>query len=106
LGKKKRLSHELSKVDYIQKYLEHVSGALQEILKLDDSEKKRMEEHLRILLEKSRSVSKEELDELKKDYGPKIKRDGSDIDDLEEEQSKVEDYEEPADDKEEKEEEL
>ncbi|MBI5872419.1 DNA topoisomerase VI subunit B [archaeon] len=95
LGKKKRLSHELSKVDYIQKYLEHVSGALQEILKLDDNEKKRMEEHLKAVLEKTRSVSKEELAELKKDYGPKIKREKSDLEDYDDEQSDLEEYDEP-----------
>lgn len=91
LSKKRRLSHELTKVDYIAKYLPHVSGALQEILKIDETEKTRLEEHLRVILEKTRSVRKEDLDELKKDYGPKRKRDMTDIDLMEE------DYEEEAD---------
>ncbi len=81
LGKKKRLSHELKKVDYISKYLGHVSSALKEILTLDDNEKARLEEHLKKILEQSRSIDKEEIDELKKDYGPKLKRDNTDIED-------------------------
>ncbi|MFH2021007.1 MAG: DNA topoisomerase VI subunit B [archaeon] len=90
LGKKKRLSAELSKVDYISKYLTHVSGALQEILKLDDGEKNRLEEHLKVVLEKSRSVKKEDLEELKKDFGPKVKRDSSDVDDWSEDENSSE----------------
>ncbi len=81
IGKKKRLHMELTKVDYISKYLPHVSGALQEILKLDVGEKGRLEQHLKVILEKSRAVKKEEIEELKKDYGPKMKRDDTDIDD-------------------------
>ncbi|MEK6916203.1 MAG: DNA topoisomerase VI subunit B, partial [Nanoarchaeota archaeon] len=37
LNKKSRLKKELSKVDFISKYLPHVSEALQEILKLDEA---------------------------------------------------------------------
>jgi DNA topoisomerase-6 subunit B len=91
LSKKKKLSHELSKVDYISKYLLHVSSALQEILKLDPQEKTRLEEHLKNVLEKTRSVNKEDLEDLKKDYGPKIKRDNTDIDDFEEKEESGED---------------
>jgi DNA topoisomerase VI subunit B len=79
MSKKKKLHHELTKVDYISKYLPHVSGALQEILKLDENEKSRLEEHLKVILEKTRTVKKEDLEEIKKDYGPKLKRDDEDI---------------------------
>jgi len=84
LSKKKRLNTELSKVDYISKYLSYVSEALQEILKLDNNEKSRLEEHLGVVLERSRAVKSDELDELKKDWGPKIKREDTDIEDWEE----------------------
>jgi DNA topoisomerase-6 subunit B len=84
LGKKKRLHKELSKVDYISKYLPHVSGALQELLKLEDSEKDRLEEHLRVVLDKSRAIRKEELEDLKKDFGPKRERINVDLDSLDE----------------------
>jgi DNA topoisomerase VI subunit B len=83
LNKKKRLKKELSKVDYIAKYLPHVSEALQEILKLDSSEKDRLESHLKVILEESRSVKKDELEELKKDFGPKRKFEESEIDKIE-----------------------
>ncbi len=83
LNKKKRLKKELSKVDYISKYLVHVSEALQEILNLEDNEKERLESHLRIVLEKSRSIKKEELEKLKQDFGPKRKRMESEIDKIE-----------------------
>ena len=75
LNKKKRLKHELTKVDYISKYLSHVSGALQELLNLEEDEKIRLETHLKNVLEKSRTVRKDELEQLKKDYGPKLKID-------------------------------
>ncbi|MCM2325106.1 MAG: DNA topoisomerase VI subunit B [Candidatus Woesearchaeota archaeon] len=93
LGKKKRLNLELTKVDYISKYLTHVSDALKEILKLDDGEKSRLEEHLRHVLEVSRSVKKEDLEELQRDYGPKIKRENKDIDDYDDEESDESDSE-------------
>ena len=86
LGKKRRLHQELTKVDYISKYLPHVSGALQEILTLDEGEKARLEDHLRVVLEKTRSIKKEELDELKKDYGPKRKRESNEADNFDEEE--------------------
>ncbi|MEM3374691.1 MAG: DNA topoisomerase VI subunit B [Candidatus Woesearchaeota archaeon] len=92
LSKKQRLKHELTKVDYISKYLPHVSSALQEILKLDENEKQRLEQHLRVVLEKTRSVKMDELEELKKDYGPKIKRES--IEDYEYIENEDEVYEE------------
>ena len=96
LLKKKRLHKELNKVDYISKYLPHVSEALKEILTLDDGEKDRLEGHLRIVLEKTRSIRKDELDQLKQDYGPKYKRKHVDLYENEEENS--EDSEEKDDD--------
>ena len=84
MGKKKRLHKELTKVDYISKYLPHVSSALQEILKLDENEKARLEQHLEVVLEKSRSIKKEELQKLKQDFGPKRERVEVDIDSFEE----------------------
>lgn len=83
LNKKRKLKKELTKVDYISKYLPFVGEALQEILKLDDEERARMEQHLRVVLEKSRAVKKDELEELKKNYGPKRQREHIDIDSLE-----------------------
>jgi DNA topoisomerase-6 subunit B len=83
LGKKKRLKKELGKVDYIAKYLPYVSEALQEILKLDSSEKERLEEHLKVVLEQSRSIKKDELEKLKKDFGPKRIRKESEVDKIE-----------------------
>ncbi|MBN2422718.1 DNA topoisomerase VI subunit B [Candidatus Woesearchaeota archaeon] len=56
LSKKRRLKKELKKIDYISKYLPHVSIALKNILNLDDSQKARLEEYLREVLEKSRSM--------------------------------------------------
>ena len=83
LNKKRRLKKELTKVDYISKYLPFVGEALQEILKLDADERARLEMHLKVVLEQSRSIKKDELDELKKNYGPKIEKDDDDIDSLE-----------------------
>ncbi len=97
LSKKHRLHQELTKVDYISKYLPHVSGALQEILKLDDREKAKLEEHLKVVLEKTRSVKKEELEELKKDYGPKRTREDGDIEDFDESEESEEDMEKDQD---------
>jgi len=71
ISKKHRLKKELKKVDYISKYLPHVSEALQELLKLDYNEKERLEGHLRIILEKSRNIKKLEFEKLQEDYGPK-----------------------------------
>lgn len=81
MAKKNRLSKELMKVDYISTYLPYVSEALQEILRLDEREKARLEKHLRVVLEKSRVVQKDELEELDKDYGPKREREHTDIED-------------------------
>ncbi|MBD3204332.1 DNA topoisomerase VI subunit B [Candidatus Woesearchaeota archaeon] len=61
LAKKKRIKRELKKIDYISKYLPHVSIALKNILDLDDSQKDRLEEYLRAVLEKSRSMKLPEI---------------------------------------------
>jgi DNA topoisomerase-6 subunit B len=61
LSKKKRLKTELKKIDYISKYLPHVSIALKNILDLDDSQKSRLETYLREVLEKSRSMKLPEI---------------------------------------------
>ena len=86
LNKKHRLKKELTKVDYISKYLPHVSDALKEILGLDDNEKARLEHHLGEVLEKSRSIKKDHLELLQADYGPKIERKREDLDSYEEEE--------------------
>ncbi|MFH0874590.1 MAG: DNA topoisomerase VI subunit B [archaeon] len=56
LNKKRRVNQELKKVDYITKYLPHVGIALQELLKLDDKEKARLEENLKEILESTRDI--------------------------------------------------
>ena len=97
LGKKKRLKKELGKVDYIAKYLPYVSEALQEILKLDETEKQRLEEHLKNVLEQSRSIKKDELEKLKQDFGPKRIRQESEVDKIEGLDDIEEDLEEDID---------
>lgn len=54
LRKKKRVAHELTKRSYIEKYIPHIGVALQEILKITDTDKKKTEETLRAVLEKKR----------------------------------------------------
>ncbi len=83
LRKKKRLRKELKKVDFIAKYLPYVGEALQEILDLDEGARERMEQHLRIVLEKTRNIKKDELEELKKDFGPTRHKKKTDLDSLE-----------------------
>ena len=102
LNKKHRLRKELKKVDYISKYLPYVGEALQELLKLEDIERSRLEAHLKIVLDKSRSIKRESLEELQKDYGPRVDRKRVDLDSLE---GELDDYEEESTDEEESEEE-
>jgi len=52
--KKKTVSHELKKREYIQKFLPHLSEALQEILLFDQAKKDEIEEHLGNILEQQR----------------------------------------------------
>ncbi|MBN1502515.1 DNA topoisomerase VI subunit B [Candidatus Woesearchaeota archaeon] len=61
LSKKRRLKKELKKIDFISKYLPHVSIALKDILNLDESQKSRLESYLREVLEKSRSMRLPEI---------------------------------------------
>lgn len=61
--KKKRVKDEFKKRSYIEKYIPHVGMALQDLLKLDKMEEKRIEENLKQLLEKARgSLDKMEFD--------------------------------------------
>jgi len=69
LNKKKRVNQELKKVDYITKYLPHVSIALQEILKLDDKEKGRLSEYHTAVLETPRAIPTLEQAEQFEDDG-------------------------------------
>jgi len=56
VNKKKRLSFENKKRDYITTYLPYVGEALKEILDLKDEDKKRIEENLVVVLEKTRGT--------------------------------------------------
>ncbi len=62
-NKKKRVGDELKKRSYIEKYLPHLAGALQNLLQFSDAEAGAVEEQLKSLLEKHRG----ELDEMKFD---------------------------------------
>ncbi|MBN2368416.1 DNA topoisomerase VI subunit B [Candidatus Woesearchaeota archaeon] len=106
LGKKHRLRKELKKVDYISKYLPYVGEAIQELLKLDDVERGRMEAHLKVVLDKSRSIKREHIEELQKDYGPKAERKRIDIDSLEGEFDDYDDEEASGEDEESYEEDM
>ncbi len=94
LRKKKKLKKEMKKVDFISKYLPHVSEALQDLLNLDAGEKSRLEGHLEVVLNKSRSIKKSELKKLKQDYGPTLQRKRTDLDSLEGESVREEEDEE------------
>lgn len=54
LSKKRRVGDELKKRSYIELYMPHISDALKEILSLTDAQKKEIEEHLIVLMEKTR----------------------------------------------------
>jgi len=56
VSKKRRVSDELKKKGYIEKYLPHVGEALKELLQLSDKEKDRVNSSLKDILEKSRKV--------------------------------------------------
>lgn len=58
-NKKKKYSDELKKRSYIEKYIPHVSLALQKLLKLPESEKQEIEDNLKDTLEKTRGRMKE-----------------------------------------------
>lgn len=54
LGKKRRVGDELKKRSYIELYMPHISDAIKEILALTDTQKKELEDHLLVLMEKTR----------------------------------------------------
>ena len=60
--KKRRVSDAIQKKGYIEKYLNHVGGALKELLKLSDKEETRINDSLKEILEKSRKI--EEIDKV------------------------------------------
>jgi DNA topoisomerase-6 subunit B len=69
LGKKNRVDAEFKKRSYIEKYIPHVGEALQELLKLSNIQKERIQVTLKEILEKNRgelkdvSMENEEYDE-------------------------------------------
>ncbi len=87
LGKKRRVGEELKKRSYIELYMPHISDALKEILSLSDSQKKEVEEHLLILMEKTRgkledmSFDPEKNEEFDRDFANIGKEDEDDEDD-------------------------
>ncbi len=60
VNKKRRIGEEAKKRSYIEKYIPHVADALKEIIGLDESKKKEIEENLYTLLEHTRG----ELEEI------------------------------------------
>ena len=54
VGKKRRIQFESKKRDYIQLFIPHVGEALKELLKLKESDEKKVEELLAQILEKKR----------------------------------------------------
>ncbi len=54
--KKKRIGEELQKRGYIEKYIPHIADALQELIELKSSEKSKVEENLKQILEQKRGV--------------------------------------------------
>ncbi|MBN1275358.1 DNA topoisomerase VI subunit B [Candidatus Woesearchaeota archaeon] len=53
-SKKRKVSDELKKRSYIEKYIPHLAAALKELLSLSDAEESMLEEELKSLLEKHR----------------------------------------------------
>ncbi len=66
-GKKKRLSEELKKRGYIEKYIPHISTALKELLGLKEKEKQEVTKNLKDLLEKHRGTL-EKIEEENVEY--------------------------------------
>lgn len=54
--KKKRIGEELQKRGYIEKYIPHIADALQELIEFKASEKSKVEENLKEILERKRGV--------------------------------------------------
>ncbi|MBW3022622.1 DNA topoisomerase VI subunit B [Candidatus Woesearchaeota archaeon] len=65
VGKKKRVHDALKKKGYIEKYLPHVGQALKELLQLSEKEESRINDSLKEILEKTRSI--EELEKVEHD---------------------------------------
>lgn len=63
--KKRRVSDAIQKKGYIEKYLNHVGGALKELLTLSDKEESRINDSLKEILEKSRKI--EEIEKVEHD---------------------------------------
>lgn len=64
VNKKRRVSSELQKKSYIERYLPHISGALAELLVLSQKERSRVESALKAILERSRKVEKLEVEKI------------------------------------------
>ncbi len=67
VGKKKRLQFEGKKRDYIKTFIPHVGEALKELLKLKDSDEKKVEELLGEILESQRGKM-EEIEDDNEEY--------------------------------------
>jgi DNA topoisomerase-6 subunit B len=96
VNKKRRLKDEANKRSYIEKYIPHVAEALQEILKLEEADKKKIEDNLCEILEHSRG----ELEEIgidNPDYDPELAKIGSDEADEESDQDSGEEGSEDDD---------
>jgi DNA topoisomerase VI subunit B len=76
VNKKRRIKDEVKKRGYIEKYIPHVAEALQELIGLDEINKKKIEDDLCTILEHTRG----ELEEIKvdnPDYDPELAKIGS-----------------------------
>ena len=84
LGKKRRVGDELKKRSYIELYMPHISDAIKEILALTDAQKKELEEHLLVLMEKTRgkledmSFDPNKNEEFDREFANIGKEDGED----------------------------
>jgi len=65
VGKKKRVQDAMKKKGYIEKYLNHVGGALKELLGLSAAEESRINDSLKEILEKSRQI--DEIEKVEHD---------------------------------------
>ncbi len=89
VNKKRRIGEEAKKRGYIEKYIPHVADALKEIIGLDESKKKEIEDNLYTMLEHTRGEL-EEISVDNPDYDPELAKIGRD-----EEQQPEEIEEEP-----------
>ena len=77
VGKKRRLQFEGKKRDYIKMFIPHVGEALQELLKLNDKDEKKVEELLAEILEKKRGEM-EEIEAKNLEYDEEFAKIGKD----------------------------